>query len=77
MAGLQELFLAHSCGTTVATLVTSPCRACFKGHLERKPKPVTAIYRGHAISYVKPGFWCDHCDEGIVFGTGELLTRTK
>ena len=53
------------------------CPICFKGHLERRVKQVTSIYRGHSSSYEQPGDWCSHCDEGMLSGTDALATQAQ
>jgi HTH-type transcriptional regulator / antitoxin MqsA len=53
------------------------CPVCFKGHLARKSKRIRAAYRGHTITYIQPGDWCDHCDEGVLTGSDAQATNAK
>jgi len=53
------------------------CPVCFAGRLTRKAKRVSSTYRGHTLTYLQSGEWCDHCGEGILIGADVLAVRAR
>lgn len=45
-----------------------PCPICFYGVLHLGTKDDVFTYKNHSIKYKHPGYWCDSCDEGIIYG---------
>lgn len=53
------------------------CPVCFAGHLTRRVRRVTSMYRGHTLTYLQPGEWCDSCGEGLLTGADTAAVRDR
>lgn len=53
------------------------CPKCTQGNLHFYLKSEIFTYRGHSISLMQPGQWCDHCIQCIITDEDMLATETK
>ncbi|CAG0928519.1 MAG: Antitoxin MqsA [Rhodocyclaceae bacterium] len=53
------------------------CPICFEGRLLRRSKRISDTYKGNVITYLQPGDWCDHCEEGVLSGEDAQATEKR
>lgn len=53
------------------------CPACAVGSLSRRVKRVVVDIAGYERAIEQPGFWCDHCAEGVIGGADIKATEAE
>ena len=53
------------------------CPFCGEKSYAHCIKPMTLTYKSQQISVNQPGYWCNHCGEGIIGGTDRKQTQKE
>lgn len=59
------------------SLEATPCPVCGLGTLCHRVKQVIVDIAEYERVMDQPGFWCNHCEEGIIGGTDLLATEAE
>ncbi len=59
------------------SLENTVCPVCGVGHLSHRSKRVVIDLAEYERVMEQPGFWCNHCEEGIISGDDLLATDTQ
>lgn len=58
-------------------LENTTCPVCGVGRLSHRVKRVVVDLAEYERVMEQPGFWCDHCEEGIINGNDLLATEAE
>lgn len=53
------------------------CPFCGEVAYLHQVKPMELCYKSHIITIDQPGFWCDHCGEGVIGGEDRKTTQKE
>jgi HTH-type transcriptional regulator/antitoxin MqsA len=53
------------------------CPFCGKKAYYHQTKLMALRYKSHSFSIKQPGFWCDHCKEGVIGGEDRKATQKE
>jgi len=53
------------------------CPFCGERAYYHQVKPFTLHYKKHSITVKQPGYWCDHCNEGVIGDEDRKVTQKE
>jgi YgiT-type zinc finger domain-containing protein len=59
------------------SLENTTCPICGVGHLNHRVKRVVGDLAKYERVMEQPGFWCNHCEEGIINGSDLMATEPE